>query len=80
MFASNHCSVAWELGGITGSREFLLRFVHGVRTFRTEELQGVIRQGVRIGQDLVVSQVFLVLVNQRSGSIAHESLGLHCPS
>ena len=43
-----------------------LAFVHGVRTFRTKELQRVIAENIGVGQDFVVSQILLVLVNSRS--------------
>ena len=52
-----------HLGRIPTSLKLILAFVHGVRTFGTEELKRVIAQNIRIRQDLVVRKILLMLIN-----------------
>gem|GEM_PF-4626248 len=54
-------------GGITTAFQLSFIFVHRIRTFGTEELQGVIRQHIGIRKDLVVCQVLTMLLDGELG-------------
>ena len=68
-----------RLGAVTRSFQLLLTFVHGVRTFRTEKLQRVIAEHIGIGQNLVVSQVLLVLIDREVGVALNRLSGPSAP-
>ena len=65
--------------GITLRLKLLLVFVHGVRTFGTKELQRVIAKHIGVGQDLVISQVLLVLINSEVGITTNHISGFVSP-
>ena len=62
-----HLRLCHSLGRITASLQLSFVLVHRIRTFGTKELQRVIAKNVGVGQNLVVGQVLLVLVNSKVG-------------
>ncbi len=56
-----------SFGGITGAIQLSFVLIHRVRTFRTKELQGVIAEHIRVGENLVIGKVLLVLVDCKVG-------------
>jgi hypothetical protein len=56
-----------------------LTFIYGIRTFWTEELQGVVTQYIRVGEDFVISEILLVLVYTKFSIALQKTLGFLAP-
>ena len=67
------------LGAVTTGLKFGLAFVHRVRTFRTEEAQRIVAEHIGVGQDLVISQVLLMLINRKIGITSQGCVGFRAP-